>query len=129
MRRVRGGSVGVVGDEHPPGASRRPQRAAVLRRAGDPRDIAAGAGAPGCRVELSGGHTVADDHEVAAAGLGRGLGELLAVGLEVGLVTAPVLGPPDGERPLEDRARPRRIRVGDDRRIEERALRADEDRS
>src|SRR5205823_5443892 len=48
---------------------------------------------------------------------------------EVGLVTAPVLGPPDGERPLEDRARPRRIRVGDDRRIEERALRAGEDRS
>ena len=44
------------------------------------------------------------------------------------MIATPVLRPPDGERTLEDRARLGRVRIGDDRRVEVRSLRAGEDR-
>ena len=69
-----------------------------------------------------------DAHEVAAAGCRAGRRELGAVRLEICLVAAPVLRAPDALRALEDRPGARRIRVGDDRRVEVRALRAARDR-
>ena len=63
-----------------------------------------------------------DLDEVTAVGVVEGGRELGAVRLEIRLVAAPVLRPPDRLRALEDRARGRRVRVGDDRRVEERAL-------
>src|SRR5260221_4297957 len=50
--------------------------------------------------------------------------ELGAVRLKVGLAAAPVLRPPDAERALVDRPGVRRVWVGDNRRVEVRALRA-----
>ena len=67
-------------------------------------------------------------HEVTAAWLGCGRRELGAVGLQISLVAAPVLGPPDALRALEDRARPGWIGIGDNRRIKLSTFGARDDR-
>ena len=63
-----------------------------------------------------------DPLEVAAARVCGRRRELGAVRLEEVAATTPVLGAPDALRALEDRARSRRVRIGDHRRVELRAL-------
>src|SRR4029453_919774 len=64
-----------------------------------------------------------DAYEVTAVRVVARRRELGAVRLEERLGAAPVLRAPHALRALEDRARGRRIRVGDDRRVEVRPLR------
>ncbi len=68
-----------------------------------------------------------DLDEITAARLRPRRGELWAIRLESRLIPAPVLGPPDALRALEDRPSIGGIRVSDDRRVEVRAFRATRD--
>ena len=122
-----GGGVRVVGDEHAPGTGRGPKRARVGGPAPESRQGVAGAAAPDRRRQIA-RRRAADAHEVTAAWLGGGCRELRTVGFQEGLIAAPVLRPPDAEGTLEDRAAAARVRIRDDRRVEERCLRAHDDR-
>src|SRR4029453_6996856 len=62
--------------------------------------------------------------EITAGGSKPGGRELRAVCFEERLVASPILSPPDALRAFEDRAGIRGVWIGDERRVEIRALRA-----
>ncbi len=77
-------------------------------------------------VITTGSTTQAD--KVAARRACRRRSKFRTVRFEERLTSAPILGPPDTERTLEDRLAGGRIRIGNDWRIKQRTLRTIEDR-
>ena len=125
--------VGVVGNENTAGARGDPHRASILGGALNPRDGAAAASRTidNRRVLLVGqirGASGPNPDEVTATSFCGACREFRAVRFEQCGIAAPVLRAPDRERTLEDRSSHRRVRVGDDRRVEERRLGTRQDR-